>query len=67
MILAANCYNRKCKHYRGVKNDGDELTERVFCKAYPDKIPDDIAYGKNKHLRIRSDQLNDIVFEKISD
>lgn len=51
MIIEPNCSKRKCKHFVGVKNNGDETTERVFCMAFPDKIPDIIAYGDNKHLK----------------
>ncbi len=59
---------RRCKHYIGVyQPDGTEMTERVICKAYSDRIPDDIAYGNNKHLRVRDDQDNEIVFEKAED
>ncbi len=64
MLLESNCIKRKCIHFKGIKNDGDEFTERVHCAAYPDKIPDVIAYGKNKHKKVRSDQDNEIIFEK---
>lgn len=45
MIEAPICYHRKCTNYLGVKNDGDEMTEKVICKVYPDRIPSGIAYG----------------------
>lgn len=64
MFISPNCWNRKCKHYLGVTNDGDETTERNTCKAFPDKIPDRVAYGKNKHLTVLYNQDNDIVYEK---
>jgi hypothetical protein len=64
MIQEPKCSKRNCIHFIGVKNDGDETTERVVCAAYPDGIPDVIAYGKNKHKKIRKDQDNEIVFEK---
>ena len=48
----------------GVKNDGDESTERPYCAAFPDGIPEEIAYGDNKHLKPIEGQGNDIVFEK---
>lgn len=67
MIDVGNCFERGCKHFLGVKrdlNDSPEVNERVYCLAYPDRIPDDIAYGDNKHLKVRSDQENDIVYEK---
>jgi hypothetical protein len=50
MLERPQCHKRRCKHFIGAKNDGTEITERVVCKAFPDKIPDDIAYGSNLHL-----------------
>ena len=65
MLAEPNCYKRSCKHYLGViQPDGTELSETNYCKAYPDGIPSAIAYGKDKHLKVRDDQDNDIVFEK---
>ena len=65
MIIAPKCYERGCKHYIGIKQpDGTELSERPVCKAYPNGIPEDISYGDNKHLKVRDDQKNDIVYEK---
>jgi len=51
MIMEPNCFKRSCKYFLGVKNDGDESTERVYCTAFPDKIPDAIAYGDNPHRK----------------
>lgn len=65
MIEAAECFRRKCKHYIGVyQPDGTELTERHICAAYPEEIPDEIVIGEDKHLSVRPDQKNSIVFEK---
>ena len=65
MIQTPKCFKRKCIHYIGVKQDDQkENNERVVCTAYPDMIPDVIAYGKNKHKKVRGDQDNEIVFEK---
>jgi len=65
MILQPKCYDRKCIHYKGINQpDGTEQTERPYCAAFPDGIPTDIAYGKDKHLEARSGQGNIIVFEK---
>lgn len=51
MIIEPICYARNCKHFLGVSQpDGTEMTERVICKAFPDGIPDEIAYGKNLHI-----------------
>lgn len=51
MLAEPRCYTRNCRHFIGVKNDGDEATERVFCVAFPDGIPDDISYGDNLHTK----------------
>lgn len=64
MLLEPACFKRKCRHFQGVKqSDGTEDTEVVVCKAFPDKIPDEVAYGNNKHSAPLKDQKNDIVFE----
>ena len=51
MLQEPKCSIRKCVHLIGVKNDGDETTERVVCKAFPDGIPGEIAYGDNLHIK----------------
>jgi len=52
VIEEPKCFTRKCKHFVGVDQpDGTELTERVVCKAFPEGIPDEIAYGENLHLK----------------
>lgn len=65
MIDVPNCYTRSCKHFTGVKQDNeDEETERPSCKAFPDGIPSEIAYGDNLHLVPLANQKNNIVYEK---
>jgi hypothetical protein len=65
MIAEPNCSKRLCKHFIGVKQDNeDEETERVVCKAFPDGIPSEIAYGDNLHLVPLHGQKNKIIFEK---
>ena len=50
MITEPNCSKRNCKHFLGVvQPDGTEASERPNCKAFPRGIPDEIAYGNNKH------------------
>ncbi len=50
MIAEPHCRMRKCVHYRGVVQTGNkESTERVVCCAFPDGIPEEIAYGGNLH------------------
>ena len=65
MLQEPNCYKRNCKYYIGViQPDGTELTEINVCKAYPDGIPNEIAYGNDLHLHKRKDQDNDLVYTK---
>lgn len=50
MLDTPNCYSRKCIRFFGVRQDGmSEVTERVVCKAFPEGIPSEIAYGDNPH------------------
>ena len=49
MLLEPRCWTRKCAHFIGVKSEGIEENERVVCHAFPDNIPDEIAYGDNPH------------------
>jgi len=52
MLAEPNCYKRNCKHYIGIiQPDGTEMTETNACKAFPKGIPDEIAYGDNKHKK----------------
>lgn len=53
MLQRPKCHERRCRHFVGVKQStpGDESTERVVCKAFPDGIPSEIAYGGHKHVR----------------
>lgn len=48
MLSEPECYKRKCKHFQGV-SDADEEYQVPICKAFPDGIPADIAYGNNPH------------------
>ena len=52
MIAEPRCHKRRCRHFTGVSQpDGTELSERVVCAAFPDGIPDAIAYKGNLHTR----------------
>ena len=63
--MEPRCYKRKCKHYLGVlQPDGTERSEVPYCEAFPEGIPDEIAYGDNNHTTPLADQENEIVFEK---
>lgn len=43
-----------CKHYKGY----------LSCDAYPNRIPNEILLGKDKHTKPLPDQKNGIVFEE---
>lgn len=65
MLAAPSCHLRGCKHFLGVlQSDGTEATEVVYCKAFPEGIPDDIAYGNNPHLEVVPGQEGDFIFEE---
>lgn len=51
MLLEPKCFTRRCKHLQDIKGSEEEMNEIAFCKAFPDGIPNDIAYGDNKHIR----------------
>lgn len=65
MITPPKCFLRKCKHYVGIQWMGSrESTERPVCPAFPEGIPDEIAYGDNLHEEPLPEQDNNIVFEE---
>lgn len=65
MILEPNCRVRKCRYFEGlIQPDGTELFEVVVCAAFPNGIPSDIAFGRNKHTKPIFGQSNKIVFDK---
>jgi hypothetical protein len=46
MIDTPECFKRRCIHYTGViQPDGTEQTEKPACKAFPNGIPDKIAFA----------------------
>ena len=65
MITRPNCHKRNCIFLQGVKQLGvDEEKEVVYCPAFPNGIPERIAYGNDLHEKVSDDQVGDIVFEK---
>jgi hypothetical protein len=65
MLMTPRCYERRCKHFQGVRQENEqEVGEVVICAAFPDGIPDTIAYGADLHVTPRSGQGNDIVYEQ---
>ena len=65
VVAEPRCNQRMCRFFTGVKGD-DEEDQRVVCEAFPDGIPDDIAYGDNLHTE-PVDGDNGIQFEKEED
>jgi hypothetical protein len=65
MLDEPTCFTRRCKHFFGAIGEEDE-GQWIFCAAFPDGdgIPEEIAYGKNKHLTPLAGQLNEITYEK---
>jgi len=63
MIQEPNCYTRECKHFMGIAGD-KEPDQHFICKAFPDGIPDKIAYGDNLHLKPLRKQDNNIVYTR---
>lgn len=51
MLATPKCYERGCKHFRGVKSPDaeSEAGQFVYCEAFPNGIPNEIAYGDNPH------------------
>lgn len=47
MLREPRCFTRRCVHFRGA--EGDEPKQVVTCDAFPDGIPEEIAYGDNDH------------------
>ena len=65
MLHESKCYSRKCRYYQGIlQPDDTEQTEVVYCSAFPEGIPQEIAYGSNKHLEPCCGQENEVVYEK---
>ena len=65
MLVEPNCWKRKCKHYKGVRQpDGTEKYEVSYCAAFPLGIPADIINGKNDHTKPYPGD-NGIQFEEV--
>lgn len=59
------CWKRRCKHYIGVVRqvEEDESSEVPVCKAFPEGIPNDIAYGIDPHLEVHIFQDNTVTYK----
>ena len=65
MLAEPNCSIRTCMHFIGVDQpDETEMTETNACPAFPNGIPDEIAYGNNRHLRVSPGQTGTAIYEK---
>ena len=66
MIEEPRCFSRDCRHFQGVEQRGpNEADQILVCPAYPNGIPDRIAYGTELHLIAQDDQVpNGVVYEK---
>lgn len=66
MLAEPNCSKRRCKYFEGVKylEEDNEESEVPYCLAFPEGIPAEIAYGKDKHSEVRASQKGDYIFEK---
>lgn len=50
MIAEPNCSLRGCIHFLGLKKEAEGIYTPL-CRAYPQGIPSNIAYGSELHLR----------------
>ena len=67
MLAEPNCYIRNCRHYWGhTRLFGTDESLVQVCAAYPNGIPDDIAYGPNEHSEVQEGQFGTLVYEKPS-
>lgn len=53
MMEEPNCSKRGCKHWLGFLDPTGQGVEGTvpFCVAFPDGIPDNVAWGDNPHTR----------------
>lgn len=63
MFAEPRCYWRHCRHFQGVTGD-DEVDQVLSCPAFPQGIPERIAYGEDNHEVVAPDQVGDTVYEK---
>lgn len=68
-IRAPRCFVRRCHWYGGVKDlastTGDLMPFYIHvCPAFPNGIPEEIAYGTNKHLTLHPQQVGLMLFHK---
>lgn len=67
MIDEPRCSARGCRHFEGFvvsEDTNEERDERTCCPAYPEGIPERIAFGTERHTTMQPDQTGTLVFEK---
>ena len=64
MLSIPKCYERGCKYLIGVKHDAGEDGARFVCEAFPDRIPEEIAYGDDPHSEVHYAQDNEVIYER---
>lgn len=65
-IAEPKCSKRDCKHFIGIKFDDVHEKATLYCEAFPNGIPRNIAYGSDKHLKPHKGQTNSTVYEEKS-
>lgn len=50
MLIEPNCSKRGCIHFQGT-SDNEEPNQVPICRAFPEGIPYEIAYGNNPHTK----------------
>ena len=66
MLQPPRCWERKCKWFKGVRQPDETEAggEYVYCEAFPESIPKEIAYGDDPHDEVKPGQVGDYVYEK---
>ena len=63
-IQEPKCSKRHCTWFSGAIKVSDNPVPVNVCRAFPNGIPDDIAYGGNKHSEVIEGQEGGFVFKK---
>ena len=67
MLAEPRCFTRRCRWYEGVRwldATLGEASETNVCPAFPEGIPDTIAYGDDPHLTVHPLQVGLSVFRE---
>lgn len=67
MLAEPNCHKRSCIHFLGHQRaDGTDETLAHICRAYPNGIPSEIAFGNDLHLEVKDGQTGEYTFEVLA-